>query len=258
MKSPSRILRFVAASAALSLGVLLATTPAHAQFRGGHGSGGGRGSFSGRGFAGGSRFSGGARFYGGGTRYYGGGTRYYGGGTRYYGGGYRYYGGGYRYYPHFYRRPVVRFGIGIGFGPYYDPWYYPVPYPVYEPVPVAQVVVTDAPPDGCYYYDAYCGLRFSSLDAYLDHLDTHNHDAYLEVIDRRSGERVHIYQYSNRNWRVRDDLTRDGDRDDRDNYNRDDRDTHDRDNYNRDDRDTRDRDNTDRDDRSRDDNPNQN
>lgn len=215
--------RLVVASTALALAVLLAATPAHAQFRGVHGSGGSR------------SYGGGGRSYAGGAHMYGGGTRYYGGGTRYYGGGARYYGGGYRYYPgrrYFYRRPALRVGIGFGFGygPYYDPWYYPVPYPVYEPAPVVhEVVINDAPPDGCYYYDAFCGQRFSSLDAYLDHLDTHNHDAFLEVIDRQSGDRVHIYEYSNRNWRVRDDLTREGERDDRDNYNRDDRDTRDRD-----------------------------
>jgi hypothetical protein len=212
MKSASGVSVKRAAWAALALVALLATTPslAGAQFRGGHSTGG-------RGFVGG-----GARSYGGGARYYGGGTRYYGGGTRYYGGGAGYHGRPYYYHP----RSVVRLGIGFGFyGPYYDPWYYPVPYPVYEPAPVVhEVVITDAPPAGCYYYDPYCERRFSSLDAYLDHLDSSDHDAIIEVIDRRSGDRIHTYEYSHRDWRVRDDA-----RDDRQDRDRQDRDRQDRD-----------------------------
>jgi len=52
------------------------------------------------------------------------------------------------------------------------------------------------------YYDPTCDRHFSSLDACASYMRAHDADdpGYVRVIDRRTGECVHEYQYSDRGW----------------------------------------------------------
>ena len=57
-----------------------------------------------------------------------------------------------------------------------------------------------------YYYDPYCHQRFSSLDAYGDHLDYYRHPAYVQVMDGNSGRCVGERYWQNGRWRDRGDF----------------------------------------------------
>jgi len=114
-----------------------------------------------------------------------------------------YYGGGYGYY----RGPRVHFGLHYSSYPAYP--VYPA-YPAYPPAPMFGLYLVQRPvsggflcgpvgggasfsitlgnvlPSGDYYYDPYCGERFSSLSAYYDHCQG-RHEARVEVCDRDHG-----------------------------------------------------------------------
>src|SRR5215213_9926368 len=115
-------------------------------FRGGGGFGGGgfRGGFGGGGFRGG--------FGGGGFRGGFGGPRFvYGGGRGFYGGGFRrgFYGGGFRRGFYGYRRPFIRYGIGL---------------PLYVGYPRCYRLVRIATPYGWGWRRIWvCGPRYRSI-----------------------------------------------------------------------------------------------
>jgi hypothetical protein len=165
--------------------------------RGEHASGGGRT------YAGADRAT-----RGGGGTYYGGGARSYGDrGGHAFGGARHVYGGG-PYYGHYrYRYLRPRTFVSFGFGwPYYDrpvhPYYYAEPYPVaVESRP--DIDVTNEPPSGCYYYDRFCEERFSTLDEYTDHLDSHDHARTIEVVEKESGDRLRTLEFRGGYWSVK-------------------------------------------------------
>jgi len=70
-------------------------------------------------------------------------------------------------------------------------------------------------PDYYYYYDPYCHERFSSLDAYADHLDHWGHPAWVRVTDGNSGRCVGARYWQDGRWR---DAGDDRDRGDDDGY----------------------------------------
>jgi hypothetical protein len=169
--------------------------------------------------------SSGHRSYVGGPRY-----RYGGGQTRYpsygYGSGYHVrYGGPARYCYRY--RPRLFLGLGLGYTYYAPPTYGYDPAPVVvEPAPVyrdapppsddrdygdqgrapadesGQIDVTNEPPDGCYYYDSFCGKRFSTLDDYTEHLQGHHHDQAIMIIERDSGDTLRTLEFVDGYWQV--------------------------------------------------------
>jgi hypothetical protein len=76
-------------------------------------------------------------------------------------------------------------------------------------------------PAGYYYYDPYCGERFTSLEFYGTHRHRHSHPRIVRVIERDSGHHVRTYHYRNGDWQDRD--HENWDREDRYNGDRDDR-----------------------------------
>ena len=61
-----------------------------------------------------------------------------------------------------------------------------------------------APPVERYYYDPYCGERYSSFDACTPHFRHSNHPRVVNVIDVRSGACVERYNYRDGYWRAWD------------------------------------------------------
>ncbi|TMQ51764.1 MAG: hypothetical protein E6K73_04930 [Candidatus Eisenbacteria bacterium] len=71
--------------------------------------------------------------------------------------------------------------------------------PVYEAPHYA------APPEPeYYYYDPYCGERFSSLDSYGSHVCGHHHPRIVQVISVDTGRCVHVYHYYRGRWEDQD------------------------------------------------------
>ena len=71
--------------------------------------------------------------------------------------------------------------------------------PVYEAPHYA------APPEPeYYYYDPYCGERFSSLDSYGSHVCGHHHPRIVQVISVDTGRCVHVYRYDHGRWEDQD------------------------------------------------------
>ena len=63
-----------------------------------------------------------------------------------------------------------------------------------------------------YYFDPYCHERFSSLEAYGDHLDNCCHPAWVQVIDGNSDRCVGESYWQDGRWRNRGDSRDYGDR----------------------------------------------
>ena len=55
-----------------------------------------------------------------------------------------------------------------------------------------------------YYYDPYCGERFSSLDSYGSHVCGHHHPRIVQVISVDTGRCVHVYHYYRGRWEDQD------------------------------------------------------
>lgn len=64
--------------------------------------------------------------------------------------------------------------------------------------PPPQAYVTRVAPD--YYYDPYCHERFSSLDAYGEHLNHCSHPAWVRVMDGNSGRCVGERVWQDGRW----------------------------------------------------------
>jgi hypothetical protein len=60
--------------------------------------------------------------------------------------------------------------------------------------------VTNEPPPGCYYHDGFCDREFSTLDDYTEHLQDRRHSETIDIIDRRSGDRLHTLEFVNGEW----------------------------------------------------------
>jgi len=142
----------------------------------------------------------------------------------------------------YYDRPSFYLGFGLGFGyPYHVPYGAYCPYvngdydsyprvvertvvvhdrsdvedepgpsdseqSSVEPAPgaqgEAQVQVGNYPPDGCYYFDSYCGREFADLDDYTAHLEANDHGRTIEVIERATKEHVRTLVYNGDYWSV--------------------------------------------------------
>ncbi len=142
-----------------------------------------------------------------------------GGGGHYYPGGGYDYRPWYGYHPYYYHpHAYMSFGFGWGWPAYY--YYAPYPVVVQQQVvvpgttdearsgtsmvdPTTTFDVTNAPPDGYFYYDKYCDQRFKDLDDYTDHLRSHDHAPTVEILQNEDGSRLHTLEFDGSVWRVK-------------------------------------------------------
>ncbi len=135
----------------------------------------------------------------------------------------------YYYRPHYYR-PRLSFGLGLSFGhPYYD---HP-PVVVHRDRYIIEdddrddrardrdesirdrddrierdgtapseedFDVTNEPPPGCYYHDRFCDREFSTLDDYTEHIQRERHSQTIDILERRTGDRLHTIEFVNGEW----------------------------------------------------------
>lgn len=57
-----------------------------------------------------------------------------------------------------------------------------------------------AAPAGFVYYDSYCDERFATLEVYRTHLRYHRHPRVVRVIERDTGDCVHVWHYRDGGW----------------------------------------------------------
>jgi hypothetical protein len=122
-----------------------------------------------------------------------------------------------------YYRPRVILGLGLGFGrPYYPPVVERRHYITRDDDRVTRderarirddgngrggsapyeedFDVTNEPPAGCYYHDGYCNQDFATLDDYTEHLQHKRHSQTIDIIEKRTGDRLHTVEFVDGEW----------------------------------------------------------
>ena len=109
-----------------------------------------------------------------------------------------------------YYRPRVFIGLGLGFGHAYyhrprvvvrDRYIYRNDDVRDRRAPLADDFdVTNEPPPGCYYHDRFCDRDFSNLDDYTEHVLDERHSQTIDIIERRTGDRLRTLEFVNGEW----------------------------------------------------------
>ena len=60
--------------------------------------------------------------------------------------------------------------------------------------------VTNEPPPGTWYHDRFCDREFRNLDDYTEHLQQRRHTQTIDIIDKRTGDRLHTLEFVNGEW----------------------------------------------------------